>query len=412
MSASATTIQTIMKAGWEAYEKSHALPAYVRNAVTALLSCRTSELGGHIQGCPDGHFARHWYNSCKHRLCPQCAYILVERWLLKQKARLLGTDHHHIIFTIPHKLNEIWLLNVKVMTDLLFKAVRDTLFDFIVDKNHVGGLPGIILSLHTWSQTVILHNHIHCLVTAGGLGDNGCWCAPKRDTLLPYTAVMIKFRGKLLDYIDKAIVKGEIQLPATMSQQKWCNLKNKLGRKVKWNVNFRERYKHGAGVVTYLARYLRGGPIGNHRIVSCENGEVQFSYRVNGKKSKKKDLMTLPISQFIQRYLLHVPVPRSKNVRYYGLYAPNKKKELNKCRKIFGQLPVDETEFLSWLEYCENQGEEHPELCPECGKKLVRLNGIPAQRNMKQVQERRIRKFELKFPSVSGKAIFCGAQSY
>jgi len=412
MNTTATTIQTVMKAGWEAYERSHALPGYVRNAVASILSCRTSELGGHIQGCPDGHFKRHWYNSCKHRLCPQCAYILVERWLLKQKARLLGTDHYHIIFTIPHQLNEIWLLNVKVMTDLLFKAVRDTLFDFMQDKKHVGGLPGLISSLHTWSQTVILHIHIHCLITAGGLGDDGSWCDPRRDTLLPYTAVMIKFRGKFLDLIDRAIKKGKIQLPADMSRQKWSNLKNKLGRKVNWNVNFRERYKHGKGVVTYLARYLRGGPIGNHRIVSCVDDEVIFSHRINGKKSKKKDFMALPISKFIQRYLLHVPVPRSKNVRYYGLYAPNKKYELNKCREIFGQLPADETEFLSWQEFCEKQGEEHPELCPECGKKLVCLDGIPAKRNIKQTRARRKRKFELKFPSVSGQAIFCGDQSY
>jgi len=305
-------------------------------------------------------------------------------------------DHHHIIFTIPHDLNDIWLLNVKPMTNLLFKAVRDTLFDFMEDTKHVGGVPGIISSLHTWSQTVILHIHIHCLVTSGGLGSDGIWRKPKRDSLLPYTAVMIKFRGKLLDYLDKAIDKGIIQLPAEMNRQKWTNLRNKLGRKVRWNVNFRERYKHGEGVVTYLARYLRGGPIANHRIVSCENGEVKFSYRINGKKSNKKDFMALPISKFIQRYLLHVPVPNSQNVRYYGLYAPGKKDDLEKCRKIFGQLPVDETEFLTWQEFCEKQGDEHPELCPDCGKKLIRLDKIPAERD--SLRSKNTGSFPLKFP--------------
>jgi len=396
MDKASPTIQSVMNLGWKAYESIHPLPGYVRDAIAALMSCRTKALGGHVQGCPDGHFKRHWYNSCKHRLCPQCAYIQVERWLLKQKARLLGTDHYHIIFTISHDLNDIWLLNVKIMTNLLIKAVRDTLFDFLEDPKHVGGLPGIILSLHTWTQTGLLHNHIHCLITGGGLGSDGTWRNPKRDGLLPYKAVMIKFRGKFLDFIDKAIGKGEIQLPEDMTPQKWINLRNKLGRKVDWNVNIREKYKHGAGVVTYLARYLRGGPIANHRIVSCENDEVKFSYRVNGKKSNKKDFMTLPISQFIQRYLLHVPVPKSQNVRYYGLYAPNKKDELEKCRKMFGQLPVDETEFLTWQEFCTDRGDEHPEMCPECGKKLICLDKILPER--KRVEPINTGSFPLKIP--------------
>lgn len=375
-----STIKTILQQGWDDFKRTHPLPGYVRDAVEALLACRTAFLGGHIQGCPDGHFKRHWYNSCKHRLCPQCAYIQVERWLLKQKARLLGTDHQHIIFTIPHELNDLWLLNVVAMTNLLFLSVRDTLLDFMTDKKHVGGLPGIIASLHTWSQTLILHVHIHCLITAGGLGEDGKWHKPKRSTLLPYKAVMAKFRGKLLDRIGKAIDKGLIELPVGMDQQQWINLKNKLGRKVKWNVNFRERYTHGEGVVTYLARYLRGGPIANHRIIDCEDKEVTFRYRINGETSHKQGIMNLSVEQFIQRYLLHVPAPKSQSVRYYGLYAPSKKDVLDKCREMFGQLPVKETEFLDWQEFCHERGDEHPEVCPQCGKRLVRLEEIPAVR--------------------------------
>ena len=399
MTGADATIQNVMRLGWQAYEKFHPLPDYVRFAVSALLACRTAVLGGHIQSCPDLHFERHWYNSCKHRLCPQCAYILVERWLQKQKARLLGTDHFHVIFTVPHELNEIWLLNVKVMTGILFKAVRDTLFDFIEDERHVGGTPGIIASLHTWSQTVLLHIHLHCLIVGGALGQDGTWREPKRrDTFLPYKAVMVKYRGKLLAHVDAAIKKGEVRLPADMSMQQWTNLKNKLGRKVKWNVNFRERYKNGRGVTIYMARYLRGGPVSNHRIVECDDKEVVFTYRINGEKSNKKDKMRLPIAKFIQRYLLHVPVPHLKRVHYYGLYAPSNKDKLDACRKMFGQLPVEETEFLTWQEYCEKQGEAHPERCPECGKKLVMVESIPPAR-----------KRESKFPYDSGRAIFCGA---
>jgi hypothetical protein len=371
------TIQNIMRLGWDTYKCLHSLPKYVLAAVSALLSCRTAALGGHVQSCPDGHFHRHWYNSCKHRLCPQCAYILIERWLQKQKARLLCTDHYHAIFTLPHELNDIWLQNIKVMTGLLFRAVRDTLFDFIEDEKHVGGIPGMIASLHTWSQTLILHPHIHCLITGGGLDSSGKWRKPKRDTFLPYKAVMIKYRGKMLDYINIAIRKKEITLPKNMSPQQWINLRNRLGRKVKWNVNFRERYKGGQGVVTYLARYLRGGPISNHRIISCDKGVVRFSFRMNGSTSGKKSIMTLSIGEFIQRYLLHVPVPYVKRVRSYGLYASGNKDKLDECRKMFGQLPAADMEFITWQAYCEKRGEEHPEQCPVCGKRLVILETIP-----------------------------------
>lgn len=375
----AVTIQQIMQSGWHAYEQQHRLADFMRKAIVALITCRTAALGGHMQGCPEGHFVRHWYNSCKHRICPQCAFILIERWLLKQKARLLGCDHFHLIFTVPHQLNQLWLLNVRLMTKLLFAAVRDTVFAFLKDEKYLGAIPGIIASLHTWNQTLLLHPHIHCLVSGGGLDAEGRWCTPKRGDLLPMKAVMIKFRGKLLAYIDREIRKGNLQLPADMNYQRWLNLKNKLGRKIKWNVHIRQRYSHGEGVLIYLARYVRGGPMSNNRLLAHQNDDVSFSYRSNGKDgaSNKKEIMQLDVEELIARYLLHVPLPRTKVVRYYGLYAPAKKKEMAVCREIFGQAPVEETlEALSWQDYCEKQGAEHPELCPVCGRRLVRLAEI------------------------------------
>jgi hypothetical protein len=82
------TLKTILQLGYEAYTRTHALPAYVRRAVWAILACRTAVLGGHVQACPEGHVERIWYHSCRHRMCPQCAWIQVERWLATQQARL------------------------------------------------------------------------------------------------------------------------------------------------------------------------------------------------------------------------------------------------------------------------------------------------------------------------------------
>lgn len=317
------TIQDILRLGWNSFRQAHQLlPLHILNAGLALLACRTAKLGGHVQGCPEGHFQRNWYNSCKHRICPQCAWIQIIRWLEKKKASLLGCDHFHMIFTVPHELNFFWFINPKLMTDLLFQAVRETLEDFFRDPKHLGATVGIIASLHTWTQTLLCHPHIHCLITGGGLGADNLWHKPgNRDGfLLPSRAVMKKFRGKMLALLDGKVKSGELALPRTMSLQQWTNLKNKLGRKVKWNVRIQTRYKHGNGVLSYLARYIRGGPISNNRIVGLENDIVSFRYRINGEDGErnKSDIMELPVDEFIGRFMQHVPEKRTQVVRAWG----------------------------------------------------------------------------------------------
>lgn len=143
------TLQTIFQEAFPAYEQTHPLPAHVRRAARAIMQCQTAALGGHIQACPDGHMARIWYNSCRHRACPQCAYLQTERWLALQRARLLACDHYHVIFTLPHDLNPLWLANVPVMTTLLFQAMRDTLDSLLADPKYLGARPGILAALHT-----------------------------------------------------------------------------------------------------------------------------------------------------------------------------------------------------------------------------------------------------------------------
>jgi hypothetical protein len=357
------TIQAIFLIGYAAFEQSHRLPNHVRHAAWRIMNCRTAIMGGHRQSCPDGHFHRIWYNSCKHRMCPLCAYLQVERWLVKQKARILNCDHYHAIFTIPHELNPIWRLNVALMSNILFTCARDTLFELLEDTKYLGAKPGIIATLQTWNKTLLLHPHIHCLVTGGGIM-NGVWIAVTNGFLLPFAVVRDLFRGKVCAVLKKAFERGDLVLPKGMSPQRFKNLINKLGRK-KWNVKICEKYLHGNGVLTYLARYLRGGPIGNRRIIKIEDSEVTFNYG-----REKPEYMTLPIVKFIARFLQHVPLPNAIMVRAYGIYAHSKKEELEQCRNILGQGPVEEAEFLDW-QSCFTESEDHPELCPVCGKRLI-----------------------------------------
>src|SRR5215470_3619022 len=275
------TLQMIFQDAFPAYEQTHPLPAHVRRAARAVMQCRTALLGGHVQACPDGHMARVWYNSCRHRSCLQCAYLQTERWLAVQQARLLACDHYHIIFTLPHELNPLWLANVPVMTTLLFQAVRDTLGTLLAAPEYLGAQPGILAALHTWSQTLVLHPHLHCLVTGGGRTPAGQWVAVRHGFLLPARVVMAVFRGKMVAAIRQTLARGALALPESMQPQQFLNLLHRLGHPTKttWNVRIMERYRHGTGVVTYLARYLRGGPIKNARLVAWDGARVTFTYR-------------------------------------------------------------------------------------------------------------------------------------
>src|SRR5574341_64951 len=213
------TLQDIFCGAYPDYERTHPLPAHVRRAARAIMQCRTAALGGHVQACPDGHVSRVWYNSCRHRSCPQCAYLQTERWLALQRARLLACDHYHVIFTLPHELHPLWLANVPVMTTLLFQAVRDTLYALLAAPKYLGARPGIIAALHTWSQTLVLHPHVHCLVTGGGLTPDGHWKAVRNGFLLPVRVVMAVFRGKLLSALRRAFARDELVLPEAMRPQ-------------------------------------------------------------------------------------------------------------------------------------------------------------------------------------------------
>jgi Putative transposase/Transposase zinc-binding domain len=377
------TLQTIFQDAFPAYEQRHALPAHVRRAACAIRQCRTAALGGHVQACPDGHMARIWYNSCRHRSCPQCAYLQTERWLALQRARLLACDHYHVIFTLPHELNPLWLANVPLMTTLLFRTVRETLCTLLADSHYLGAQPGIMAALHTWSQTLVLHPHMHCLVTGGGLTASGDWKAVRNGFLLPARVVMAVFRGKMLAAIRHALACGALTLPESMGPQQWLNLLNRLGhpRKTKWNVRIMERYAHGAGVVTYLARYLRGGPIKNGRLVAYDGARVTFTCRTRHEEADgarpRSQQMPLPVADFLQRWLLHVPVPQTRVVRCYGLYHPTHAAALTSCRTACGQPPMEAPPALDWQTVCAQRGDAHPERCPTCGQLLVCTSVIP-----------------------------------
>jgi hypothetical protein len=309
------SLQEIFCQHYPHYARTRRVPAHQRKAARAIMQCRTAALGGHVQACPEGHFSRIWYNSCRHRCCPQCAYIQSERWLAKQRARLLACDHYHVIFTVPHDLNSLWPLNLRQMTGLMFQCVRDTLMELLGDAKYLGAQPGLMLAFHP---------HVHCLVTGGGLRPTGQWVSVRHGFLLPVHVVTALFRGKFIGGLRRMQERGELTLPGEMREQAFVNLLNRLGhrKKTRWNVHIRERYAHGEGVATYVARYMRGGALKNRQLVGFDGERVTFAYRdhrdaASGGASTRR--MTMPVEAFMRRVLQHVVPVRTQVVRFYGL---------------------------------------------------------------------------------------------
>src|SRR4029434_4125360 len=158
-----------------------------------------------------------------------CACLQTQRWIPLQQARLLACDYYHVIITLPHELTPLWLANVRVMTTLLFQAVRDTLDTLLADPHSLGAQPGILAALPTWSQTLVLHPHVHCLVTGGGLTPDGHWKAVRHGFLLPARVVMAVLRGQMLGALRWAFDRDALGLPEARRPQQLLKLLHRLG---------------------------------------------------------------------------------------------------------------------------------------------------------------------------------------
>src|SRR5436190_9476534 len=187
----------------------------------------------------------------------------------------------------------------------------------------------------------------------------------------------------MLAAFRQALAREALALPEGIRPQQMLHLLTRLGhpRKTKWNVRIMERYRHGAGVVTYLGRYLRGGPLKNARLVAYDGDRVTFPCRPRPEEadggSPAAQRLTLSVADFLQRWLLHVPVPQTRVVRCYGLYHHTHASALAVCRTALGQPPVEAPAGLDWQMVCSQAGEGHPERCPTCGQLLVCMGVIP-----------------------------------
>jgi len=331
----------------------------------AIRRCRTAALGGHLDECTRcGHRAAISYNSCRNRHCPKCQTSTRERWIAARQREVLPTRYVHVVFTLPHRLAPLALQNKKVLYDLLFRASAETLLEVARDPRHLGAEIGFFSVLHTWSQKLGLHPHVHCVIPAGGLSlDHAHWIPSRERFFLPIHVLRRVFRGKFVAGLRQAFQVGQLNFHgdlALLAQPKtFAAWLRPLFRK-DWVVYSKPPFGGPEYVLQYLGRYTHRVAISNHRLVSLAEGNVTFRWRDSAHNNEQK-LLTLSLDEFLRRFLLHLLPKGFVRIRNFGFLA-NRKRAITVplCLSLLGS-PTEAMHEASAHSPCDLW------LCPHCG---------------------------------------------
>ena len=355
------------------------LCAVQQKAFDDIVTCRTSELGGHALYCNNCDNKVQSYNSCRNRNCPKCQYIKRMQWVDKLAANLPAVKHLHIVFTIPSCLHNLFYLNQQVAYSLLFKAVGKTLVQCAKNTEYLGAQAGAVALLHTWGQTLAYHPHIHTIVPAGGLSDDGMeWIPSAKKFFVPVKVLSAVFRGILCRLLEEAINKGEIKLPDDTTC--FQTLKTKCYAK-KWVVYAQKPFSSPDNLIQYLGNYTHRVAISNHRIIDYIDGKVTFYYKDN-KAGGTRKTMTLEVDEFIRRFMQHVLPSGFCKIRYFGFMAMcNMKTQLSLCYSlILTPTYLSKLDGLQALEVLQILSGKDPIVCTKCNK--GKLTIIPNNKDL------------------------------
>jgi hypothetical protein len=321
------------------FRLTHTLSPEQRRVMRAIERCRTAALGGHVEQCDACGHQRIAYNSCRNRHCPKCQSLAKARWLQARLDDLLPVEYFHVVFTLPEQLASVALQNKRVVYNLLFSAVSETLRTIAADQRHLGAEIGFLTVLHTWDQTLRHHPHLHCVVPGGGLSVNGeGWHSCRRGFFLPVNVLARLFRRLFLQGLERAYQNGKLSFHgvcAFLAKPIAFTRLLKSVRAREWWVYAKPPFGGPAQVLSYLGRYTHRVAISNHRLLSLKDGKVTFSWRDN-RHGQMRSTMTLSAEEFMRRFLLHV-LPRGfQRIRQFGLLANRRRDELARCRQWLG----------------------------------------------------------------------------
>jgi hypothetical protein len=342
-----------------AYRQKHAermLPSHHR-AMRAIEQCRTEVLGGHVYHCPDCDEIQYSYHSCRNRHCPKCQQDAAQQWLQKQQDMLLPVPYFLLTFTLPDGLRKVARSHQKLFYNLLFRASAAATKKLSQDPRFIGGQVGMIGVLHTWGRMLTYHPHVHYLVPAGGVSEDGSWLPARKTFLLPVKALSKIFRAKFRQALRKSLCFDDI--PSDIWKQDWVVHCQAAG--------------NGLSALKYLAPYIFRVAISNNRIVKINNQQVTFRYKAiyTGKIKTCK----LSAEEFIRRFLQHVLPKGFVKVRYYGFFSPGLRARLACLRELLGRSQTDEPAFDQETHASDQQADSV--LCPSCGRVMQKQKIIP-----------------------------------
>ena len=306
-----------------------------------LAGCRTARMGGHIWRCDHCRKEIPMYNSCRDRHCPGCQASARFKWVEARCAELLPVPYFHVVFTLPHILNPLIAYNPRRLLGCLFQAASQALLKFAADQKYLGACPGILMVLHTWGQKLNRHYHVHCVVTGGGLTEEGEWKAvPSDKFLFPIDPLSTVFQGIYLERLEKLFVAQKLKLPPdwtlTLDQLKQRLYKNK------WVVYAKPPFGNPSLVLKYLGRYTHRVAIANSRLTGFDGNMVTFKYK-DYRDDACWESLTLPLDDFLNRFLRHVLPKGLMRIRSFGILSnPKKKASLARCREILGEPDLSE----------------------------------------------------------------------
>jgi len=333
--------------------------------MSAIESCRTAALGGHVARCQDCAYTTIAYNSCRNRHCPKCQGAAAKRWLAEQEAALLPVPYYHVVFTLPAAIADIAYQNKPAIYDILFKTSADTLITIAADPKHLGARIGITSVLHTWGSALTHHPHIHMIVPGGGIAFDGArWVSCRPGFFLPVRVLSRLFRRLFLERLVAA--HRQLQFfgrhAPLANAQTFATYLAPL-RRTEWVVYSKRPFGGPAAVLAYLSRYTHRVAIANSRLIGFDQQGVTFrwkDYRTEGRDRYK--LMTLATDEFIRRFLMHVLPKGFHRLRHYGLLA-----KIDSIARARGLLAISKAQHST-----EAPVDNHKQAaCPCCGGRMI-----------------------------------------
>jgi len=369
-----TDIATVINNFLPALNKQLKLPAHKLRTLDALHKCRTEYMGGHIEACTKCGIIRVAHNSCRNRHCPKCGGIDKEKWIMNREADLLPVKYFHVVFTVPDKLNTLFINNQVKMYNLLFAVVWDVLKDFGQNRKWIGGKIGATAILHTWGQNLQYHPHLHLIIPGGALMPDNTWSPSKSNGKYLFDVEQLSnvFRARFVEQLRILIKEKQVKgiVPSGLFDKDWV-------------VYAKKAFGGPRQVVNYLSRYTHRTAISNDRILYVNKNEVTFSW-LDYKNDYAKQETTLKGKEFLRLFCMHILPPGFTRIRHYGfLSSASKTKSLALIRGNLKSAPIA-VEKKTLLEKVFEKMGIKPGVCKCCGGQMEIVEIIPNQFRKKQ----------------------------